>query len=138
MVSGALAESGPVGEVVGNFVLGKVLDAVFGHFEDKDPSAQEIRAAFEKQLEDAGMDVSSGEGSRDALIDTFAKTLGALNDQLAAAKTQDEKNDIQKQINLIEELKDGIASEFGAEIDSGDSGGQIGVQLDQRGDKPNR
>jgi hypothetical protein len=134
LAGAALSETGPIGSFLGDYVVGKVLDQIFGGLADKDLSAAEVRKRFLAQLEGQGIDSANGGEIEQQLVNDLAVALDALNAQLAQATSQSDKNKIQAQINLLTQLKLGINGQFDDAVLSGQPGQSVSNELDKRGD----
>lgn len=126
-VDALLKGIGPVGSLVGGFVLGKVLDKIF---ENNPPSADELGNAYIDQLEASGQNISLGESLRDNYITLLSDTITALN-ELRETATGEELQNIEEAIDETGQLLNGIRDGYGEIIDSYQlDNGQINRALD--------
>ena len=72
-----LKGTGPVGSLVGGFLMGKVLDKIF---KNDPPSPDQLGNAYVDLLEETGQNISLGEGLRDDYINLLTQTITSLNE----------------------------------------------------------
>lgn len=130
-VSTLLKGSGPVGSLVGGFVLDQVLDKIF---EDKKPSPEELGEAYIDLLEENGQNISLGESLRDQYIELLTSVITSLNELRDGASGEDLQNNIDASFQ-VQQLLNGIRDGFGEAIDSYQlDNGQLNRALDNWSD----
>lgn len=103
--AGALLKpTGPVGSLVGGFVLDQVLDKIF---EDKPPSADQLGEAYIQQLEKSGVNVNLGEDLRNQYVNLLTKVVTSLNELRDTAKGQRFNNIVDSSLQT-QQLMDGM------------------------------
>lgn len=130
--AGALLKgSGPVGSLVGGFVLDQIIDKIF---EENKPSPEELGDAYIDQLEANGQNISLGESLRDKYIDLLTDVITALNDLRGGATGRDLQNNIDASLKA-QQMLDGLRDGFGEVIDSYQlDNGQLNRALDNWSD----
>ncbi|HEX8352377.1 MAG TPA: hypothetical protein VF611_05755 [Pyrinomonadaceae bacterium] len=123
--AGVSALTSPVGGQLANAVVSAVFTEVF---KADPPTPGELEEAFIEQFERLGYDLNVGEAGVDGLNQVFDVAIRRLNDALDLATTQDERNRIQRAINLAEQLNSTSNDGFQNTVDSD----QLGRELDRR------
>lgn len=126
-VGALLKSTGPVGSLVGDFVLDEVIKKVF---DGKPPSAEQLGNAYIDLLEKNGQNISLGESLRDNYIKLLTDTITALNEVRDTARGQDLANITDASLEASQ-LLSGIRDGYGEIIDSYQlDNGQINRALD--------
>ncbi len=125
--------TGPLGSLIGGKVVTDVLRSLF---KEDPPSESELQDAFVDRLKEAGIDVSAGERSHDALGDLYR----ALHDELTAQLTDPsltpaQRDALRTQLDVTQGVLNGLET-FGDTLDSGEDAGELNVILNDRHDDP--
>jgi hypothetical protein len=123
--AGVSAITTPVGGQVANAVVSGIFTELF---KADPPTPAELEEAFIEQFERLGYDLNLGEAGVDGLNQVFDVAIRLLNDRLDRATTQDERNRIQRAINLAEQLNSSSNDGFQNTVDSD----QLEHELDSR------
>lgn len=123
--AGVSALTTPVGGQLANAVVSAIFTEVF---KADPPTPGELEEAFIEQFERLGYDLNLGEAGVDGLNQVFDVAIRRLNDALDRATTQDERNRIQRAINLAEQLNFSSNDGFQNTVDSD----QLESELDRR------
>lgn len=123
--AGVSALTSPIGGQIANAVVSGIFTEVF---KADPPAPGELEEAFIEQFEAMGYDLNLGEAGVDGLNQVFDVAIRRLNDALDRATTQDERNRIQRAINLAEQLNFSSNDGFQNTVDSD----QLERELDRR------